>query len=106
MFGDILIVDDHEVVRRGLRSLLSSSPEWRISGEAVDGVEGVEKAMALRPAVVLMDISMPRMDGLEATRIIRRDLPRIQSRNHQPERARHRAPAGSGGRRRRIYCEV
>jgi DNA-binding NarL/FixJ family response regulator len=75
MFGDILIVDDHEVVKRGLRSLLSSSPDWRISGEAADGVEGVEKAKSLRPSVVLMDISMPRMNGLEATRIIRRDLP-------------------------------
>jgi DNA-binding NarL/FixJ family response regulator len=46
MFGDILIVYDHEVVRRGHRSLLSSNPEWRISGEAADGVEGIEKARA------------------------------------------------------------
>ncbi len=73
--GDILIVDDHEVVRHGLRTLLSARPEWTICGEVEDGLEGVEKAKALRPTIVLMDISMPRINGLEATRIIRRELP-------------------------------
>jgi CheY-like chemotaxis protein len=75
MFGDILIVDDHQVVRRGLRTLLSARPARNICGEAEDGLQAVEKAKALRPAVVLMDISMPRMNGLEATRILRRELP-------------------------------
>jgi len=75
MPGNILIVDDHEIVRRGLRSLLSARPEWQICGEAEDGLQGVERARALRPSLVLMDISMPRMNGLEATRILRRDLP-------------------------------
>ncbi len=75
MPGNILIVDDHEIVRRGLRSLLSARPEWQICGEAEDGLQGVERAKALRPSLVLMDISMPRMNGLEATRILRRDLP-------------------------------
>ena len=74
----ILIVDDHEVVRRGLRSLLAPRVNWEVCGEAADGVEAVEKAKTLRPNVVLMDISMPRMNGLDATRIIRRDLPECQ----------------------------
>jgi len=71
----ILIADDHEVVRRGLRSLLASRMDWEVCGEAADGVEAVEKAKNLRPEVVLMNISMPRMNGLDATRIIRRELP-------------------------------
>ena len=94
MAANILIVDDHEIVRRGLRSLLASRPDWQICGEAIDGVQGVEKAKALRPALVLMDISMPRMNGLEATRIIRKELPEttvvIISQN-DPEVARAQA---------------
>ena len=71
----ILIVDDHETVRRGVRTLLSSRRDWVVCGEAGDGLEAVEKAKKLRPDVVLMDISMPRMDGVEATKIIRREVP-------------------------------
>ena len=71
----ILIVDDQSALLRGVRSLLSSRSDWLVCGEANDGVEAVEKAKTLRPDLVLMDISMPRMDGLQATRIIRRELP-------------------------------
>jgi PAS domain S-box-containing protein len=71
----ILLVDDNETVRQGMRALLSSRSDWNICGEAADGCEAVEKAKQLRPDVILMDISMPRMDGLEATRIILGDAP-------------------------------
>jgi PAS domain S-box-containing protein len=71
----ILLVDDHEPVRRGVRSLLSSHSDWLVCGEAVDGLDAIEKAKALRPNVVLMDISMPRMNGLDATQVLRRDMP-------------------------------
>ena len=74
----ILLVDDNETVRRGLRSFLAPRADWLLCGEAVDGFEAVEKARTLRPDVILMDISMPRMNGLDATRIIRRELPGIR----------------------------
>jgi DNA-binding NarL/FixJ family response regulator len=71
----ILVVDDHEPARSGIRSLLSARPELDFCGEALDGIDAVEKTKDLRPNVVLMDICMPRMDGLEATRIIQRECP-------------------------------
>jgi PAS domain S-box-containing protein len=71
----ILIVDDHQAVRRGLRALLSARRDWLVCGEAGDGCEAVDRAKELRPDVILMDLSMPRMGGVEATRIIRRENP-------------------------------
>jgi PAS domain S-box-containing protein len=73
----VLIVDDHEAVRSGIRSLFAFHSEWAVCGEAADGIEAIEKAKSLRPDVILMDVSMPRMDGVEATRIIRREMPEI-----------------------------
>jgi len=62
----ILIADDHEVVRRGIRPLLEVRPEWKICGEAATGREAAEKTKKLRPDLVLLDLSMPEIDGLEA----------------------------------------
>ncbi len=75
---NILIADDHEVIRRALRSLLLSRPEWTICGEAANGSEAIQIARDKRPDIVLMDVSMPEMNGVEATRIIRREFPDIR----------------------------
>jgi DNA-binding NarL/FixJ family response regulator len=71
----ILLADDHDVVRRGIRSLLQSRPDWEICGEARDGGEAVALAQALRPDVVVLDVSMPGMSGIEVSRQLRADLP-------------------------------
>jgi CheY-like chemotaxis protein len=73
----ILLVDDHAVMRQGLSMLLSGYADLEVAGEAADGEEAVRMAMDLKPDVILMDISMPRMNGIEATRIIRSEFPRI-----------------------------
>jgi len=72
----ILIVDDHEVVRRGLRVLIESHPGWEVCAEATTGREAVEKAKKLKPDVVIMDIGMPELNGLDATRQILKAAPR------------------------------
>lgn len=71
----ILLVDDHSVVRQGLRMFLSLDAELEVVGEAADGVEAVELAHKLKPDVILMDLLMPRMDGIAATAVIRLELP-------------------------------
>jgi DNA-binding NarL/FixJ family response regulator len=71
----ILLADDHEVVRRGLREHLAGHEGWEICGEASDGNDAVRMALALLPDVVVLDLSMPGLNGLEATRRIRRELP-------------------------------
>ena len=71
----VLIVDDHAAVRRGVQRILQSFPEWEFCGEAANGEEAVRLAAALKPEIIVMDVSMPGLNGLEATRIIRDVLP-------------------------------
>jgi DNA-binding NarL/FixJ family response regulator len=66
----VLIVDDHAFIRRGVQGILHSFPEWELCGEADNGQEAVRLAEALRPEIIIMDVSMPGLNGLEATRII------------------------------------
>ncbi|HXZ79871.1 MAG TPA: response regulator transcription factor [Terriglobales bacterium] len=74
----ILIADDHEVVRRGLASLLQGQPDWEVCGEASDGLEAVEKTASLKPDVVILDIGMPNLNGLEATRQVLKNDPKTK----------------------------
>jgi DNA-binding NarL/FixJ family response regulator len=71
----ILIVDDEKAVRTALGRLLATRKEWQVVGEAADGAEAVGKARELRPDIIIMDITMPEMNGLEATPEIKKALP-------------------------------
>lgn len=73
----ILIADDHEVMRLGIRNLLENQPNWIVCGEARDGREAVAKALQLHPDVIIMDVTMPTMNGLEAAGTIARSNPGI-----------------------------
>ena len=74
----LLLVDDHPVVRKGIRSCLEGQEHLQILGEATDGQQAVDKVKDLSPDIVLMDIDMPNMSGLEATKIIRKEFPKTR----------------------------
>ena len=74
----LLIVDDHPIVRDGLRGVFEDDPDFTVAGEAADGAEGVDRAVALAVDVVLMDLRMPRMGGVEAIRLLSERAPAIR----------------------------
>jgi DNA-binding NarL/FixJ family response regulator len=85
----LLLVDDSDLIRRGVRSLLSSQTKWEICGEARDGTEAMLKARELVPDLILIDVSMPGISGLEATRLLRQELPNAKilvMSQHDPQR--------------------
>jgi len=71
----VLVVDDHAFIRRGVRSILEPFPEWELCGEAENGQEAIQKASELNPAIVVMDVSMPVLDGIAATQEIKKSHP-------------------------------
>jgi DNA-binding NarL/FixJ family response regulator len=97
----ILVVDDHAVVRRGVRSLLESHEGWEVCGEATTGREGVAESLRLRPDIVVMDLSLPDLNGLDATRQILKAVPDTEvlvlTMHHSEECARDVLQAGARG---------
>jgi len=97
----MVIVDDHAVVRRGVRALLETQPGWEVAAEATTGREAVEVVKRLRPDVVVMDLSLPELNGLEATRQIVKESPDTEvlvlTMHHSEQLARDVLQAGARG---------
>jgi DNA-binding NarL/FixJ family response regulator len=97
----ILLVDDHPIVREGLRTVLQRHAGWEVVGEASNGVEAVEKAGRLLPDVMVLDITMPKMNGLEVCRTIRKKIPTLEvlfvTQHDSPQMMREALSAGAKG---------
>jgi DNA-binding NarL/FixJ family response regulator len=97
----ILLVDDHPIVRQGLKTLLEGRSGWEVIGEASDGAEAVEKAKRLSPDVMVLDVTMPKMNGLEACRLLRKQTPGLEilfvTQHDSPQMMREALEAGARG---------
>ncbi|MFZ0797694.1 MAG: response regulator transcription factor [Terriglobales bacterium] len=97
----ILVVDDHPVVRQGLKTLLEGQLGWEVVGEASDGLEALDKADSLQPDVVVLDVTMPKMHGLEACRLLRQKMPGPEilfvTQHDSPHMMREALDAGARG---------
>jgi DNA-binding NarL/FixJ family response regulator len=97
----ILLVDDHPVVRQGLRTLLAGRSELEVIDEASDGIEAVAKTAEMQPDVVVLDVTMPRMNGIEACRIMKQTNPEIEilfvTQHDSPQMLREALAAGARG---------
>lgn len=74
----ILIIDDSPIVRRSLRTVFEQQPDWTVCGEAEDGYEGIEKAKILQPDLIVIDLAMPRLNGISAGRMLKKVVPTTQ----------------------------
>lgn len=94
-------MDDHPIVREGLKTVLQRRPGWQVVGEASNGVEALEKADELRPDVVVLDITMPKMNGLEVCRLVKQRMPQIEvlmvTQHDSPQMMREALSAGAKG---------
>src|SRR5262245_2168395 len=103
----ILLVDDHEVVRKGLREILEEQPGWKVCGEAANGRDAVAKAVELKPRIALVDLEMPELNGLEATRQIKKNAPAVNvlvySVHESDQFVREAVRAGAHGYVRKSY---
>ncbi len=97
----ILVVDDHPIVRQGLKTLLEGQSGWEVVGEASDGLEALDKADSLQPDVVVLDVTMPKMHGLEACRLLRQKTPGPEilfvTQHDSPHMMREALDAGARG---------
>ena len=97
----IIVVDDHPIVRQGLKTLLQGHLDWEVVGEASDGVEAIDKAGQLNPDVMVLDVTMPNMNGLEACRVLRKQRPQLEilfvTQHDSPHMMREALAAGARG---------
>jgi DNA-binding NarL/FixJ family response regulator len=77
MSSSVLIVDDNQMIRKVMRHFFETLPDWKVGGEAEEGAEAIQKATELKPDLILLDFSMPNMNGVEAASVLKKMLPEV-----------------------------